>query len=59
LIITVFLLSFSGCGVKKPPYYQDDVPASDENVEFILIKPQANPDSSKESKESKEEIDEI
>ncbi|MCW8837230.1 MAG: hypothetical protein OQJ77_03505 [Thiovulaceae bacterium] len=23
VIIAVFLLSFSGCGVKKAPYYQD------------------------------------
>lgn len=44
-IIAVFLLSLSGCGYKKAPYYIDDTPKSvdkapqgDENVEFIIQK---------------------
>ncbi len=37
LIIAIFLLSFSGCGVKKPPYYQDDVSSSDDKVKYILL----------------------
>ena len=36
LIIAVFLLSFSGCGYKASPYYQDDAPKGDKNVEFII-----------------------
>jgi len=39
LIIAVFSLSLSGCGYKAPPYYQEDVPKSDKNVEFIMKKP--------------------
>ena len=39
LIITSFLLSLSGCGYKANPYYLEDAPVSDENVEFILKKP--------------------
>ena len=51
LIIALFLLSFSGCGVKKPPFYQDEAPVSDENVEFILVKPEVNePEEFKEEK---------
>ena len=36
LIITVFLLSLSGCGYKAPPYYLEDAPTGDENVEFKI-----------------------
>jgi len=36
LIIASFLLSISGCGYKKPPYYQENVPVDDENVKFII-----------------------
>lgn len=36
LIIASFLLSMSGCGYKKSPYYQENAPESDENVEFII-----------------------
>jgi len=42
LIIALFLLSFSGCGVKKPPYYQGKAPVSDENVEFIIVEPKVD-----------------
>ena len=38
LIITVFLLSLSGCGYKAPPYYLEDAPQGDENVEFKVKK---------------------
>jgi len=34
LIITSFLLSLSACGYKAPPYYQEEVPKGDKNVEF-------------------------
>jgi len=32
----VFLLSLSACGYKDAPFYGEDTPASDENVEFII-----------------------
>jgi len=35
----MFLLSLSGCGYKKSPYYLDDPSMDDENVEFILKDP--------------------
>jgi len=38
LIITVFLLSLNGCGYKASPYYLEDAPAGDENVEFTVKK---------------------
>jgi len=38
VIIAIFLLSLSGCGYKAAPYYQEDAPSGDENVEFILEK---------------------
>ena len=38
LIIASFLLSVSGCGYKKNPYYQEKAPKSDKNIEFILQK---------------------
>jgi len=34
LIIAGFLLSFSSCGYKAPPYYENDAPKGDANVEF-------------------------
>jgi predicted small lipoprotein YifL len=34
LIITSFLLSFSACGYKAPPYYQKQAPKGDKNVQF-------------------------
>jgi len=37
-IIASFLLSLNACGYKAPPYYEEDVPKSDTNVEFILQK---------------------
>jgi len=38
LIIAVFLLSFSGCGYKASPYYQDDAPKGDKNIDFKIKK---------------------
>jgi len=38
LIITSFLLSFGGCGYKAAPYYVEDLPQGDKDVEFILQK---------------------
>jgi len=38
VIIAIFLLGLGGCGYKAAPYYEEDAPAGDENVEFILQK---------------------
>ena len=38
LIIAVFLLSVSACGYKAAPFYSEDAPEGDENVEFIIEK---------------------
>jgi len=38
LIIAMFLLGLSGCGYKASPYYLEDAPAGDENVEFTIKK---------------------
>ena len=38
LIIAVFLLSVSACGYKASPFYSEDAPPSDENVEFVIQK---------------------
>ena len=35
-IIAVFLLSVSACGYKAAPFYSEDAPEGDENVEFII-----------------------
>ncbi|MCK4974610.1 MAG: hypothetical protein KAR81_05105 [Sulfurimonas sp.] len=53
LIITSFLLSLSGCGYKANPYYLEDAPASDENVEFILKKPTGESIDNNESCDAK------
>ena len=37
-IIAIFLLGLSGCGYKADPFYTEDAPAGDENVEFKLRK---------------------
>ena len=37
-IIAVFLFSVSACGYKAAPFYSEDAPEGDENVEFILQK---------------------
>ncbi|MEA3371887.1 MAG: hypothetical protein U9Q40_11160 [Campylobacterota bacterium] len=37
-IIAVFLLSVSACGYKAAPFYSEETPKSDENVEFIIKK---------------------
>jgi predicted small lipoprotein YifL len=36
LIIAVFVLSLNGCGYKKAPYYQEEAPEGDKNIEFII-----------------------
>ena len=46
LIIAVFVLGLSGCGYKAPPYYLEDAPQSDENVEFKLKKVNVDNDKS-------------
>jgi len=35
----MFLLSLSGCGYKADPYYLEEAPKGDNNVEFIIKKP--------------------
>jgi predicted small lipoprotein YifL len=30
------LFSLSGCGYKAPPYYEEEAPQGDENIEFII-----------------------
>lgn len=37
-IITIFLLGFHGCGYKADPFYTQEAPVGDENVEFKLRK---------------------
>jgi len=46
-IIAVFLLSVSACGYKAAPFYTEDAPQGDENVEFIIQK--QNIDNNKDS----------
>jgi len=38
-------LGFTACGYKAPPYYQEEVPASDKNVKFILQKKEFSHDT--------------
>jgi predicted small lipoprotein YifL len=38
LIIAMFLLGLSGCGYKANPYYLENAPEADENVEFKIKK---------------------
>ena len=38
LIIAMFLLSVSACGYKASPFYSQDAPEGDDNVEFIIQK---------------------
>jgi len=38
LIITSFVLVLGGCGYKADPYYEDEVPQGDKNVEFHIKK---------------------
>ncbi|PLY12948.1 hypothetical protein CVO_07665 [Sulfurimonas sp. CVO] len=45
IIIAIFLLSISGCGYKADPYYLEDAPQSDENIEFIIKKSNNNESS--------------
>lgn len=44
IIITMFLLSLSGCGYKADPYYEE-APQSDKNVKFIIKKGDSNESS--------------
>jgi hypothetical protein len=37
-IIASFLLSMSGCGYKANPYIEQEPPAEDENVKFVIEK---------------------
>ena len=46
LIIAMFFLSFSGCGYKADPYYLDEAPQGDDNIEFIMKKPNENNEDS-------------
>jgi len=39
LIISSFTLSLNGCGYKKNPYYLEEAPQGDDNVEFIIKEP--------------------
>ena len=45
----MFLLSLSGCGYKADPYYLEDAPVSDKNVEFIIKKPTGERNDNNES----------
>ncbi|MCW8955208.1 MAG: hypothetical protein OQK48_09740 [Sulfurimonas sp.] len=47
------MLSLNGCGYKANPYYVDDAPVSDENVEFILKKPTNERNDNNESCDAK------
>ena len=38
LIMILTMLSFSGCGYKANPYYEENTPKSDKNVDFIIKK---------------------
>jgi len=46
------VLSVSACGYKAPPYYEDDAPAADANVKFIMEKKKFGQDTN-ESCDSK------
>jgi len=35
----VFLLGLSGCGYKANPYYEEEAPNGDENIEFHIKEP--------------------
>jgi len=42
VIIAMFLLSLSGCGYKDDPYYLESAPQGDNNVKFIIKKPNSD-----------------
>ena len=52
----MFLLGLSGCGYKKAPYYLEEAPSGDENVEFIIKQPSDNNES--KNSENKSSINE-
>ena len=39
VIIAVFLLGLSGCGYKADPYYEEEAPIGDQNIEFHVKEP--------------------
>ena len=47
-IIAVFLLSVSACGYKAAPFYSEDAPQGDDNVEFIIQKQNIENDENRE-----------
>ena len=47
-IIAVFLLSVSACGYKAAPFYSEDAPQGDDNVEFIIQKQNIQNDENRE-----------
>ncbi len=49
VIIAMFLLSLNGCGYKAQPYYLQQAPEGDENVEFIIKKSTLKSDENNES----------
>ena len=38
----MFVLSLSGCGYKASPYYIQEAPKGDDNVNFTIIKQEDN-----------------
>ncbi len=46
----MFLFSLSGCGYKADPYYLEDAPKGDDNVEFIIKKPTSENNESTDTK---------
>ena len=51
-IIAIFLLSISGCGYKASPYYENEAPEGDENVEFIIKDKEISKNENNENNES-------
>ena len=45
----MFLLSLNGCGYRAQPYYLEEAPKSDENIEFIIKKPTLSSSDNNES----------
>ena len=42
----MFILAFSGCGYKADPYYLEEAPEGDNDIEFIMKKPSGVDESS-------------
>lgn len=47
-IITISLLSLSGCGYKKDPYYMEEAPVKDKDVKFTIKKSHNDNSTNKE-----------